>query len=214
VDLNLVLALDVSKSVSERRWDIQRQGYALAFSSLAIQQAILSGAIGAIASTAVLWSARTEQQQVIPWTVLDSPEMIGTYALLLSRMHRPFGSETGIGAALKFAEALFPFAPQARRSVIDISGDGEDNSEYWRDERKIPVTAIRDEIVARGITINGLALWGSPDFESSTFSNAGEYYEARVIGGDKHFHIDVTDPDRKDLFVEALERKLLREIVA
>src|SRR5579872_1906132 len=102
VDTLLVLATDVSNSVIKERWDVQRNGYAAAFANEDVQEALLSGARGAVALCLVQWASHYQQKDVIPWTYLDSREMIGVFSKLLANMERQFSSNTGISAALRY----------------------------------------------------------------------------------------------------------------
>ncbi|RJQ34364.1 DUF1194 domain-containing protein [Candidatus Parcubacteria bacterium] len=214
VDLKLVLALDVSASVNEERWLIQRTGHAAAFADPRVQQAILGGSIGAIAATAVLWSSTTFQAQVIPWTVLWNQAAINAFSSSLGAMDRRFNAGTGLGAAIQFCGGLIQEAPfTSIRSVIDVAGDGYDSDPISRDGAFIPLTAVRDQVVAQGVTINALALLGATDGAAHPpFTNVAEVYEAELIGGPGHFLVVVENPDRFDLFLECLVKKLRMEI--
>src|SRR5262249_28741484 len=128
VDLNLVLALDVSVSVEPPRWEVQRQGYARAFADPRVHAAIQAGTNGRIAVSLVQWSSRDQQRIMFPWTVLGNEEACSIFSRQLAVMERAYTQSTGVGAALEFCSNLLSKAPyQSHRSVIDISGDGHDN---------------------------------------------------------------------------------------
>jgi hypothetical protein len=179
VDTLLVLATDVSNSVIKERWEVQRSGYAAAFANEDVQKALLSGARGAIGLCLVQWSSYDQQEHVVPWTYLDSREMIGVFSLLLKGMERQFSSNTGIGAALRYCANYLDEAPyRAERAVIDISGDGHDNQPIVIGDRVVPLPQIRDSIVARGIIINGMPILG--------VAEPLPRYKSRVLCGGGH----------------------------
>lgn len=198
VDLALVLAVDVSASVDTNRYNLQRDGLAAAFASEAVVEAIASGEHGRIAVTLVEWSGPANQKQMIPWTLVDSPEAARAFGSAIAESPRAFADFTSIGGAIEFSVALFAssgFEPSRR--VIDVSGDGSSNS-------GTPVAAARAAALARGITINGLAILASePRLDS--------YYEENVMGGDGAFVIVAQD---FEAFSHAMLSKLVREIAA
>ena len=143
VDTLLVLATDVSNSVIKERWDVQRNGYAAALANEEVQKALLSGPRGAIGLCLIQWSSYDQQKDVIPWTFLDSREMIGVFSSLLQGMERQFSNKTGIGAALRYCASYLDEAPfRAERAVIDVSGDGYDNQPLAINE-VVPLPQIR-----------------------------------------------------------------------
>ncbi len=211
VDMNLVLALDISASVSPARWEVQKQGYAAAFRNTAVHEAILSGPMQAIGMTAMLWSGSREQWQIMPWTLVDNREKIGELAALFSGMARPPTAFTSIGGAMNFAARLVNQSPfQAPRSVVDISGDGVDNDTYVRGDGPVSFSKIRGEVLAQNplLTFNGLALLGAPDVKVDLF----QYFCDEVIGGPGAFALAVEDSSRLDLFTRGIEQKLIMEI--
>ena len=212
VDTLLVLATDVSNSVIKERWDVQRNGYAAAFANEDVQKALLSGARGAVALCLVQWSSADQQRDVIPWTYLDSREMIGVFSSLLANMERQFSSNTGISAALRYCASYLDEAPyRAERAVIDISGDGYDNQPLAINDRVVPLPQIRDSVVARGIIINGMPLLGVAE-PLPRYKSLLEYYAAEVIGGSGSFVEPVENPDDIASFTGALRRKLVAEV--
>jgi hypothetical protein len=152
VDLLLVLASDVSRSVDTRKFELQRQGYAAALSNPRVIEAIRSGPHGRIAICFIEWSGATSQKLVIDWTVvsdLASARKIGDQMLELPRS---FADRTSISAGLEYSMMQLNNAPfEAPRRTIDVSGDGTNNS--GRD-----IASVRDEVLARGVTINGLVI--------------------------------------------------------
>jgi Protein of unknown function (DUF1194) len=197
VDLVLVLAVDCSYSVDASEFRLQMQGLADAFRRSDIQEAIGRGANGRIAVVVMEWSDIKDQQLLGPWAVLDTPasalalaERIGT-----SRRELTAGG-TAIGDALRFAGNVLLAAPfRTDRHVIDISSDGRNN-------RGDLVSNARDEVAAKGITINGMPIL-------SEYPTLAYYFEQQVIGGPNHFMIPVRDYNS---FATAIARKLLQEI--
>ncbi len=212
VDTLLVLAPDVSNSVIKERWEVQRNGYAAALANEDVQKALLSGARGAIGLCLIQWSSYDQQKDVIPWTYLDSREMIGVFSSLLKEMERQFSSNTGIGAALRYCANYLDEAPyRAERAVIDISGDGYDNQPIAINDTVVRLPQIRDSIVARGIIINGMPILGVAE-PLARYKSLLEYYTAEVIGGSGSFVEPVENPDDIASFAGALRRKLVAEV--
>jgi Protein of unknown function (DUF1194) len=196
IDLALVLAFDVSGSVSPRRFDLQREGYATAFASPQLIDAIRSTNRRAIAVTLVEWSGAYQQEQVIGWTLIEDEASSKAFGRAIAEVPRSFYGRTSISGAVDYCVALFQqsgFADQRR--VIDISGDGSNNDGS-------PVTDARDKAVAIGLTINGLPIL-------SEESALGDYYRDNVIGGPGSFVLEVREFSD---FADAVLRKLLREI--
>ncbi|MGO8914769.1 MAG: DUF1194 domain-containing protein [Stellaceae bacterium] len=196
VDLALVLAVDVSGSVSGERFELQRRGYAKAFVSPEVLAAIAAGQNHAIVVTLVEWSGAEHQQQVIGWTLIDGPVAAAAFGSALAEAPRAFADWTSISGALDYSTALFASAgADAARKVIDVSGDGINNN--GRD-----LAAARADALQTGLTINGLAiLWDYPELDA--------YYRDNVIGGPGAFSVvahDVGD------FGAAVLSKLVREI--
>ncbi len=197
VDLQLVLAVDASGSMSEERFELQRQGYVAAFRSPRLLAAIRSGATRSIAVTMVQWTGPALQMQVVPWTRISDEASMHALADTISRVPRQlFGGGTSISGAIDYAMTLFPATTlQARRRVIDISGDGANN-------RGRAVTEARDEAVRAGVGINGLPILAvEPDLE--------QHYLNEVIGGPGAF---VVAAQSFETFADAILRKLVIEI--
>jgi hypothetical protein len=197
VDLALVLAVDCSYSVDASEFRLQIKGLADAFRRSDIHDAIKGGANGRIAVTLMEWSDDKNQLLALPWTILDSPETAENFADKVGRLRRGLAEGgTAIGDALRFAAAVLMASPYTtERRVIDLSSDGRNN-------RGDVVTIARDEVVARGITINGLPIlneWPTLD----------KYFEQQIIGGPYHFMVPAND---YQAYGNAIARKLLREI--
>ncbi len=202
VDLELVLAVDVSNSVDEGENVVQRAGYVEAIRHPDIWAAIQSGVLQRIAVTYVEWAGPDKQQTVMPWRLIDSADAARDFAAALAEPPIFFtrGSGTSISGALAHSANLFPANRfNGLRQVIDISGDGPNN-------RGNPVAAMRDAVVAQGITINGLPLMLRP---SPAFVAVDRYYRDCVVGGSGAFVLPVFDPDQ---LVLAIRHKLVREI--
>lgn len=196
VDLALVLAVDVSSSVSHERYRLQMDGYAAAFRDNGIIQAIQGGPLGTITVTLVQWAGFNEYRQTIDWAVLRGPDTAEDFASAILESRRPPGGSTGISSAIDFsAHLLRRSGHRATRMVIDISGDGSNNNGE-------PAARARDDAVADGIIINGLPiLTEEPNLDS--------YFREEVIGGPGAFVVVVEDFDS---FAAAILKKLLVEI--
>ncbi len=206
VDLELVLAVDVSRSMDYEEQQLQRDGYVAAFRHPEVIKAIRSGAVGKIAVTYMEWSSPFYQKQLVPWTIIGNQAEAEGFASLMetASINRDFS--TSISAGLTAAARLFETSgARGTRQTIDVSGDGPNNMGP-------PVVPARDEIVERGITINGLPIMikrqGGP-LGSFNSDDLGIYYEDCVIGGPGAFMITVDDMKR---FEAAVRRKLVLEI--
>jgi Protein of unknown function (DUF1194) len=208
VDLLLVLAADISRSVDEVKFQLQRFGYAAAFSDSRVIEAIRSGLNGSIAVAFVEWSGPLSQRIVIDWMVISDDKTARLFGDHIVEASRAFADSTSISAGIDFAMTQLDSAPyEARRRVIDISGDGDNNS--GRD-----VTAARDEAIAKGVTINGLVILTETQigFNSSHTNPPGglaSYYRNNVIGGPGAF---VMVAENSDSFGDVLVKKLIAEI--
>jgi Mg-chelatase subunit ChlD len=207
VDLKLVIAVDVSRSMTQNEQRVQRQGYVNALLDPGIMTAIKSGARGRIAIAYLEWANPDYQRVLVPWKVIDRPEDAAAFADALDAQPTVSEGGTSISAGLLQAMILLETNDiQSDRQTIDVSGDGPNNAGP-------PVVAVRDALVARGVTINGLAISVlAPDqqvmFDSpSRFVEA--YYQGCVIGGPNNFVIAVGDVKE---FTEAILRKMLTEI--
>jgi len=213
VDLLLVLAADVSNSMGESKFQLQRSGYAAAFSNPQVIAAIRAGASGRIAVALVEWSGIAQQKVVIDWTMISNDETARQFGDHILEAPRAFArNSTSISAGIDFAMTQLDRAPyEARRRTIDVSGDGDNNS--GRD-----VTAARDEAVAKGITINGLVILSQTQMSSNSEhanehtnppGGLADYYRNNVIGGPGAF---VMVAENASSFGNALVKKLIAEI--
>jgi len=197
-DLALVLALDVSSSVDESEYGLQADGIANAFRDRKVINAIRATRPGGIAVTVVHWASYYQIRQVVPWTRIITANDARIFANLVQSKRRAFDyGDTGLGSAVDFAvELLGNDRLDCRRRTIDVSGDGRANV------GRPPIHA-RDDAVARGVTINGLAVLGDDPFLEAYFGNF-------LVGGPEAFVMSATD---YKVFPEAILRKLLREIM-
>ncbi len=212
VDVAIVLAADVSLSIDEEEFQLQRRGYAAAVTNPQFVQAIQEGAHKAVALCFVEWAGPAEQAVVAKWAAIRDGEGAAEFAKMLLEAPRLFYGRTAIGAAIDFAAAqLETGGLVAARRIIDVSGDGTNNTGS-------AVTVARDEAVAKGITINGLAIINEKvgDRPGSflyvhTHPPGGlpNYYRENVIGGPGAFMLHIVN---FDTFAEAMTNKLLVEI--
>ncbi|HEY6629993.1 MAG TPA: DUF1194 domain-containing protein [Rhizobiaceae bacterium] len=204
VDVELVLAVDVSLSMSPMELNIQRDGYAAALTHDRVLQAIAEGVHGKIAVTYFEWAGVSSHRVIVPWTVIASKADAERFAARLSAQPANSARRTSIAAALAFGADLFAESEfNGAKRVIDISGDGANNQGE-------PVEAARDAVVRQGITINGLPLMTSGGFSSAyDVANLDRYYTDCVIGGPGAFMIPVNDWSQ---FPEAIRRKLVLEL--
>jgi hypothetical protein len=204
VDLELVLLVDVSRSMTPRELEIQRQGYAGALRSDAVHAAVLSGLLGRIALSYVEWAGT--QEVVVDWRLLESREDLAAFAEALSNEFNPALRRTSISEALIFgARSIGSNAYDGQRKVIDISGDGPNNQGR-------PVTQARDEVLAAGMIINGLPLMTREGMGSQWhLDDLDIYYQTCVTGGFGSFVIPVLEWED---FARAVLRKLVLEIAA
>lgn len=208
VDLLLVLAVDVSRSVDAQKFKLQREGYASALTNPRVIAAIQSVATGRIAVCFVEWSGQTAQTVVVDWTVIGSAAEARDFAARVLAAPRFFMDRTAIGSAIDYSVAQIERSPiKATRQVIDVSGDGTSN--IGRD-----VTAARDDAVAKGIVINGLAILSEvplPWNPMHTHPPGGllKYYQGNVIGGPGAFALAA---EGHEAFGQLIINKLVKEI--
>jgi hypothetical protein len=208
VDLLLVLAADISRSMNEAKFQLQRSGYAAAFSSPQVIEAIHTGRSGRIAVTFIEWSGPLSQQIVVDWTLISNDRIAYQFGDRIVEAPRAFADSTSISAGISFAMAQLDRAPyETHRRIIDVSGDGDNNAGP-------PVTAARDEAVAKGITINGLVILTEPQslaYSTHTDPPGGleNYYRNNVIGGPGAF---VMAAKNANSFREVLIKKLIAEL--
>lgn len=204
VDVELVLAVDVSLSMSPQELDIQRDGYAAALVHDDVLKAIRQGAYGRIAVTYVEWAGDYMQRVVVPWTGISSREEAEAFVVQLKAAPPNSARRTSVSGALLFARDLFAESSfQGMKRVVDISGDGPNN-------QGSPVTEARDELVGMGIIINGLPLMTNGGMASGyDLTDLDVYYAECVVGGPGSFVIPVND---WSAFPEAVRRKLVLEL--
>lgn len=204
VDVELVIAVDVSYSMDPDEQALQREGYVLALTSKEFLQALRQGAHGKIAVTYFEWAGQSDQKILMPWRVIDGPESADAVAAEIARAPYRRASRTSISGALRFAKPLFDDSGyKGLRRVIDLSGDGANNAG--------PLVEItRDDVLAAGITINGLPIMlKRPYTGTMDIENLDEYYEDCVIGGPGAFVIPIREREK---FIEATRTKLVLEV--
>ena len=198
VDLQLVLAVDVSRSVDAQEYQMQKRGYVSAFSSRAVIEAIEGGLLGRIAVTYVEWSGNGHQRQLVPWTIVHDATSSLAFADAIVAAPRAFSDFTALGGAIDFAVQLFSSSGhESQRRVIDISGDGISNAGP-------PPREARDRALEAGIVINALAIVNE-QWRLET------YFTDNIVGGPEAFTVVASDFDD---FRSAIVAKLVREIAA
>jgi hypothetical protein len=208
VDLLLVLAADVSRSIDATKFNLQRNGYAAAISDPRVLDIIRAGHNGRIGLMFVEWSGIGAQKVVIDWTMIGDADSAKDFGDRLVEAPRSFADRTSISGGIEFAMAQLARAPyDSARRTIDISGDGTNNA--GRD-----VVALRDEAVGKGITVNGLVIlsenllsW-NPDHTNPP-GGLANYYRNNVIGGPGAF---VTVAENFNSFGQAIIGKMLAEV--
>jgi hypothetical protein len=196
-DLALVMAVDVSSSVNEERFRLQREGLANGLESQAVLDAVAGGVNQTIELAVVEWSE--EQTVLVGWTIIRNHADLDAVVVALRTTARPrVGSMTNVGGGIASAIQLFDSAPlPADRKVIDVSGDGQQNN------GNIPAEQMRDAAIAKNITINGLPITSGDEPE------VDRWYETHVIGGDGAFMVVANGHNS---FSDAMRKKLSLEI--
>ncbi len=204
VDAELVFGVDISYSMNRQEQELQREGYVKALTSPEFLNALRSNALGKIAIAYMQWAQYNDQDIVLNWTLIDSPESARAAADKLSNAPYRRARRTSISGAIDAASRLFEANGfKGARQIIDISGDGPNN-----DGR--PVTEARADAIAKDISINGLPLEGiRPYLGPADIKDLDIYYEDCVVGGPDSFMIAVRDVKQ---FVDATRTKLVREI--
>jgi hypothetical protein len=202
VDLALVIAVDISYSMDVEEQALQREGFAQAFRSTLVQDAIRRGMLGRIGVTYMEWAGSSDQKVILPWTILDNPESILAFADRIEATPLRRAQRTSISGAIDFGLKLHDDSGLvAARRVIDISGDGPNNQGRL-------VTLARDQTVGQGITINGLPIMlkrpGYLDIPELDL-----YYRDCVIGGQGAFIVPVRE---REQFPHAIKTKIMLEI--
>jgi len=208
VDVELILAVDVSRSVDPEEQEMQFTGYANAFRDPRLIEGIMGGPVGAIAVQMFTWSDWNIQKIVVPWTKLDGPAAAHRFAQAIDDAPRQTWLYTSISGAMDFARHQFGQGFEGTRRVVDISGDGVNNSGR-------PVAEARDAALAAGIVLNGLAVLDraapTPAALTTGLPPLDEYYRDEVIGGPGAF---LMVAEGFAAFEGAVRRKIIREIAA
>jgi len=204
VDVELVLAVDISYSMDPEEQALQREGYIKALTSREFLQALRQGIHGKIAITYFEWAGVNIQKVIVPWRLIEGPESADAFVSEIARAPYTRAMRTSISGALAFAWPLFETSGyRGIRRVIDVSGDGTNNQGPL-------VTLVRDEVLAKDITINGLPIMlNRPNVGSVDIDNLDFYYEDCVIGGPGAFVVPIKD---RSQFVDATRTKLVQEI--
>jgi hypothetical protein len=204
VDVELVIAVDVSYSMDPEEQALQREGYVQALTSREFMQALREGANGKIAITYFEWAGQFDQKVIMPWRLIEGPESADSVAAEVAAAPYRRASRTSISGGLLFAKPLLDHSGyRGLRRVIDVSGDGANNAGAL-------IVPTRDDVLAAGITINGLPIMlKRPARGTMDIENLDVYYEDCVIGGPGAFVVPIHE--RKQ-FIEATRTKLVLEI--
>ncbi len=205
VDLELVLAVDVSRSVDDEEYQLQKIGYAQAFQHPAVLSAIQANPNHRIAVTLIEWAGADFQKVIVPWTVVSDAESGQLFGEAIRQAPRSFWGWTSVSGAIDFSVPLFG-QHESTRKVIDVSGDGVNNSGR-------PAAMARDDAVKAGVTINGLVIMNdrpTPGFVAQRVQPPlDDFYRENVIGGPGAFLIAIDDFES---FAHAIVNKLIKEI--
>lgn len=204
VDVELVLAVDVSYSMDLDELAIQREGYAEAVTSADFLTALKSGPHGRVAVTYFEWAAAHDQKIIIPWRIIDGPESADAVAAEIMKAPLRRASRTSISGAINFGMHVLSENPyKGLRRVIDISGDGPNNNGE-------PVLIARDAALEKGVTINGLPVMvKQASYATMDIEKLDLYFEDCVIGGPGSFVVPIKEPGK---FKEAIRTKLVLEV--
>lgn len=204
VDVELVIAVDVSYSMDPDEQALQREGYIQALTSKEFLNALREGANGKIAITYFEWAGQFDQKTVMPWRLIEGPESADAVAAEIARAPYRRASRTSISGALLYAKPLFDNSGyRGLRRVIDVSGDGANNNGPL-------VAPTRDEVISAGITINGLPIMlKRANFGTLDIEQLDIYYEDCVIGGAGAFVVPIRERAK---FIEATRTKLVLEV--
>jgi hypothetical protein len=206
VDLALVLAVDVSRSIDDEEYALQKRGYAEAFTHPAVLNAIHANPNQRIAVTMVEWAGADFQKVVVPWTMVTDQESGQLLSEAILQTPRSFWGWTSISGAIDYSAPLFQSGGfDGVRRVIDVSGDGVNNSGR-------PASMARDDAVSAGIVINGLVIMNdkpTPGFYQRPQPPLDEFYRDNVVGGSGAFLITIDDFQS---FAFAIVNKLIKEI--
>lgn len=206
VDLALVLAVDVSSSMTQAELALQRSGYVAALADPQVISALIGGSLHRIALSYVEWADPNMQAVTMDWRIIDSPQAALDFSADLAAQPLIGGATTSISAALRFSAAMFDtLKVAADRRIIDISGDGPNSSGSH-------VAPSRDQVVAGGIVINGIPiLIDQSPLDMATGATLTDYYRDCVIGGLGAFVVTASEISG---MAEAIRRKLVLEVAA
>jgi hypothetical protein len=204
VDVELAIAVDVSYSMDPDEQALQREGYVQALTSREFMQALREGVNGKIAITYFEWAGEFDQKIIVPWRLIEGPESADAVAAEIANAPYRRAARTSIAGALVFAKPLFENSGyRGLRRVIDVSGDGANNAGPL-------IVPTRDDVLAAGITINGLPIMlKRPTPGTMDMENLDVYYEDCVIGGPGAFVVPIRERSK---FIEATRTKLVLEI--
>jgi hypothetical protein len=204
VDVELIIAVDISYSMDPDEQVLQREGYIKGLTSSDFLNAVRQGMHGRVALTYFEWAGAADQRVIVPWRVIDGGATAKTFVDEIASAPYRRSYRTSISGALQFASPLFDNSGyRGIRRVIDVSGDGANN-------QGPPVTIVRDQVLERGITINGLPIMVKrPSQHTMDLENLDVYFEDCVIGGPGSFVIAINSRDK---FLEATRTKLVLEI--
>ncbi|MGG5824065.1 DUF1194 domain-containing protein [Falsiroseomonas sp. HW251] len=205
VDVELVLAVDVSRSVDQEEQELQFRGYAAAFRDPKLIEGIAGGPIGQIGVTLFTWSDWHIQEHLVPWMKIDGPAAAERVAQAIDAAPRRTWLYTSISGAMDFGSRLYGRAFEGTRKVMDISGDGVNNSGR-------PLSEARRDALEKGIVVNGLAVLDrTPQPWSAGLPPLDAYYRDEVIGGPGSF---LMVAEGFEAFEQAVKRKIIREIAS
>jgi hypothetical protein len=204
VDVELVMAVDISYSMDMDELALQREGYAQAIASQEFLNALKQGTHGKIAVTLVEWAGVNDQRVVVPWRLIEGAASAQAVSDEMARAPVRRAFRTSISGALMFSATLFENnGYHGIRRVIDVSGDGTNNQGPL-------VTQVRDDVIAKGIVINGLPIMlKEPQPNSIDIKDLDIYYEDCVIGGPGAFVVPIREREK---FKEAIRTKLVLDI--
>lgn len=205
VDVELVLAVDVSRSVDPTEMEMQFAGYAAAFRDPRLIGGITGGPLGQIAVTLFTWSDWHIQETLVPWMLLDGAASCERFAATVDAAPRQAYLYTSISGAMDYAVRQFGRGFEGTRRVVDISGDGVNNSGR-------PVAEARSDALNKGVVLNGLAVLDrTPQPWAAGLPPLDDYYRNEVIGGPGSF---LMVAEGFEAFEAAVRRKIIREIAA
>ena len=204
VDVELVLAVDISYSMDPDEQALQREGYIQALTSVEFMRALREGGHAKIAVTYFEWAGSDNQRVIVPWRIIDGPETADAFAAEIARAPYRRASRTSVSGAILYGMELLDRSPhRGVRRVIDVSGDGTNNM-------GMIVTQARDMAIEKGITINGLPVMVKrPNFSTLDINDLDIYFEDCVVGGPASFVIPIKE---REQFKSATRTKLILEV--